>query len=65
MNTVNPMMGALNLSNQKANYNRVRVGSGTRSWTKPTQGRRMSATSQGSGGDLVLAMHRVRHKSLI
>jgi len=55
----------LGLTNQKANYNRVRVGSGTRSWTKPTMGRRMRPDAHGAGGDLVLSMHRIRHKSLI
>jgi hypothetical protein len=59
------LQSALKLTNNKANYNRVRVGSGTRSWTKPTMGRRMNPNANGAGGDLVLSMHRIRHKSLI
>jgi len=43
----------------------TRAGGGTRSWTKPTLGRRMQPNNLASGGDLVLAMHRVRHKSMI
>jgi len=49
----------------RPNLRRMRVGSGSRTWTQPTLGRRMAPNPNAAGGDLVLAMHRTKHKSFI
>jgi hypothetical protein len=43
----------------------MKVGSGVRNWTRPATGRRLSPNHLGADGSLVLAAHRIRHKSLI
>ena len=45
------------------NRGRTSAGAGFQTWTRPSMGKRMNPNNLNSGGDLVLSMHRIRHKS--